>query len=176
MRRAVTVWPPSAEMAALETVARESGGLGALRWARTHFPDVKVAYLHGGRHDLFWEFRLVDSLRWQAHLNGLAPALFQARSRHLVKELGLLPVLNRTVEELRPSQRARADLAAALLPEPDLLIWEEPFALLTSAERVRVSSVIRQHCCAKGLMVLALATEEAELGSLVHLRPLPATR
>lgn len=176
MTTTVALWPSSTQMAPLEEVARQAGGAGALRWLREACPEVRVAYLHGDRHDLFWEFRLIDSLRWQAHLSGLSPALFQPRCQQLAKGLGLSGLLDRQVEELTPSQRARADLAAALLPGPDVLIWEEPFLLLSPADQIRVASVIRHHCFAAGLSVLAIATKEPGLGALGHLHPLQATR
>lgn len=176
MRRVVTVLPPSPELMAVAEVAREVGGAGARRWLRANRPAWKVAYLHGDRHDLFWEFRLIDSLRWQAHLNGLPPALFRERCQRLAKALGLLAVLNRPVEALTPAQQALADLAAALLPSPDVLLWEDPALLLSPLDQMRVSSLIRQQCGTAGLIFLAVSDHEAGLGSFACLQPLQATR
>lgn len=93
-------------------------------WLREH-PGCRAAYVHAQRHDLWWEFRLVDSFRWQGHICRMRPALARQRMLKLCALLGLTPLLERPVSELTAVERTLADLAVALLPQPDLLVWEE---------------------------------------------------
>jgi|GEM_PF-1836888 len=124
-----------------------------------------VAYVHGERHDLWWEFTLEASFRWQAHLCRMRPEVYQQRLRHLTRALGLEGVLGREVAGLTHGTRALADLAVALLPYPRLLLWEEPFYLMSQGEATCAVRLLEaEH--AGGLAVVAVAREKPGLDDL----------
>lgn len=165
IRREVAIWTPpgrrpSAQTLALADMARELGGAAALS---RYTGDRRTAYIHGERHDLWWEFALEHSFRWQGHVNGMAPDLVRQRMRDLCDALRLTPLLRQRGEELQPGERARADLAAALLPKPQVLLWEEPYRLLRGEDRRIADQLLRMLGALEGLTVIAVAAERPGL-------------
>lgn len=150
---------PAPGLEALVHLARAEGGACALtRWSSER-PGLRTAHVHGERHTLWWEFRLSDSFRWQGHLS-------RQRTQRLAALFGLTAVLDRAVEELSPAERARADLAVALSARPELLVWEEPFRLLSGPEHTRVIQAVLELCRTEGITVLAVAAETPGLRGL----------
>ncbi|MEW8978879.1 MAG: hypothetical protein AB2385_10770 [Symbiobacterium sp.] len=141
-------------------------------------PD-DAAYVDGQRDDLWWEFTLEASFRWQAHLARMRPEVYQSRLRHLTHTLGLEGLLGRQVAGLTHGTRALADLAVALLPAPRLLVWEEPFYLMSEAEAERAVRLVEAENAA-GMALVAVARERPGLADLPpvprwpHGRRLPA--
>lgn len=121
---------------------------------------MKIAQLHGERHDLWWEFPLIASFRWQAYLHNLEEALWQRRLAHLATALGLRCRLDCPVGELSPSERAQANLALALLPRPDVLVWQEPPTCLSPAEWGQVNRLLHRR---RGLRVIMLPPGDGAL-------------
>lgn len=124
-----------------------------------------VAHVHGEQHDLWWEFGLEASFRWQAHLHRIRPEIYQQRLHRLTRALGLDGLLSREVSSLTHSSRALADLAVALLPQPSLLLWEEPFYLMAEAEAARAVRLVRE-LHAEGMALVAIAAEPPGLFDL----------
>jgi ABC-2 type transport system ATP-binding protein len=167
MRQVILLTPPGRapgpDAADLAGLAGAMGGSAALTaWHRTH-PDQAVAYIHGERHDLWWEFLLSSSFRWQAHLHGMTAEAARRRQNRLLTALGILPCLNRRIDDLTPAQRALADLAVALLPGPRILVWEEPFRVLSGPERAAAVCLVRTLAETEGLTVVAVAAEHPGL-------------
>lgn len=163
---------PALELA--ERVAQQ-GGAGALPAWRNAWPDRRLAYVHGGRHDLWWEFRVFDSFRWQAQVYRLAPDLWRRRMQRLCTALGIDPLLDRRVEELTASERALADLAVALLPRPEVLLWEEPLAVLSDRDGQSAIDLVRELTRTDGLVVVATAAEAPGLAGF-GARRVPSVR
>jgi ABC-type uncharacterized transport system ATPase subunit len=163
MARAIITWPAVRypHLQEIGRAAREEGGRKAL----AAVTRGRVAYVHGERHDLWWEFSLEASFRWQAHLHRLRHEVYQQRLHRLTRALGLDGLLSREVASLTHAGRALADLAAALLAQPDLLIWEEPFYLLGQADAARAAALVRE-LHREGMAVVALAAEPPGLDDL----------
>jgi ABC-type Na+ transport system ATPase subunit NatA len=121
---------------------------------------MKIAQLHGERHDLWWEFPLIASFRWQAYIHDLEEALWHRRLARLATALGLRSLLDCQVDELSPSERARANLALALLPRPDLLVWRSPPTCLSPAEWGQVHRLLRRR---RGLHVIFVPAKDGAL-------------
>ena len=160
------IWPSSTgpsrnSLATLARRALAAGGLQALAASGVS----RAVHVHGERHDLWWEFSLEASFRWQAHLHRLRPEVYQQRLRRLTGALGLEGLLSREVAGLTHSSRALADLAVALLPRPALLLWEEPFYLLGQAEAARTVRLVRE-LHAEGMALVAVAAEPPGLTDL----------
>lgn len=158
----------------LEALARGTAAIGGHRalphWLAERGGAVSVAHVHGERHSLWWEFPLAASLRWQADFCGLPPEVARERIDHLSQALGLKGVLRREVASLTHPARALADLAVALLPHPDVLLWEEPFYLLGQADANRAVRLVRE-MVAGGMCLVAVA---AQAPGLFDLRAAPS--
>lgn len=170
-------WNQEPHLTALANQALQLGGQRALsRWQPA---PAEVAYVHGERHDLWWEFNLESSFRWQAHVHRIRPEIYQQRLHRLTRALGLEGMLAREVASLTHGTRALADLAVALLPNPALLLWEEPFYLLSQPEAaLAVRLVQEQHAAGMALVAISHyppsltdlpAHPDAGRGGLLHL-------
>lgn len=167
----LTLWSPSGRKTSrdslkLAALVRELGAHdAAARW-RESTPHLDLAHVHGERHDLWWEFALSASFRWQSHLSRLTPEFCQGRIRKLTWGLGLERLLEQPVQVLTPAERVRANLAVALLPQPDLLLWEEPFCQVAQQDAAWLSDFVRSLVRTEGLSVVAVATREPGLAWL----------
>ncbi|MGE5675274.1 MAG: hypothetical protein ACM3XM_15600 [Mycobacterium leprae] len=166
------LWHPpgrrlSPRIAALARRVQLLGGATAMAEWGPQQPGVRVAYVNDEKHDLWWEFSLWASFRWQAHLQGLTSDSFRRRLRHVATGLNLDPLLDQRVEDLTVAELTRANLAVALLPRPNLLIWEEPLCRLAPDEAEYVADFVRQQVATEGLTVIAVGTRLAEAASLL---------
>lgn len=147
--------------------AADAGTFGAS--STTH---ASVAHVHGEQHDLWWEFTLEASFRWQAHLCRLRPEVYQQRLHRLTRSLGIESLLSREVASLTHSSRTLADLAVALMPHPDLLLWEEPFYLVGQSDARRAIRLV-QEMSLGGMALVAVAAHAPGLDDLQAEAPLP---
>lgn len=191
-RTATDPWTSDRSLAELAALTLAQGGRAALRtWTGSggdsHSGDGTaavpdgVAYVHGERHDLWWEFTLEASFRWQAHLCRLRQDVYRQRLRRVTRALGLEEVLQREVASLTHGTRALADLAVALMQKPRLLLWEEPFYYMGRDEALRAVRLVEAEHLA-GMTVVAVAREAPGLADLPaeprrpHLRRLRAAQ
>ncbi len=86
----------------------------------------RVGVVFGQRSQLWWDLPLGESFTILAAIHRLDPAAGRLRTRALVDQLEMGPQLGTPVRSLSLGQRMRAEIAAALLHAPDLLILDEP--------------------------------------------------
>ena len=86
----------------------------------------RVGVVFGQRSQLWWDLPLRESFTILAAIHRLDPAAGRARTRALVDQLEMGPQLGTPVRSPSLGQRMRAEIAAALLHTPDLLILDEP--------------------------------------------------
>jgi ABC-2 type transport system ATP-binding protein len=94
-------------------------------------PDRKrlareVGVVFGQRTQLWWDLPVRESLRILAAIHSLTPAAERERTGELVDRLELGEFLGTPVRQLSLGQRMRAEVAAALLHSPRLVILDEP--------------------------------------------------
>jgi len=86
----------------------------------------EVGVVFGQRTQLWWDLPVRESLRILAAIHSLGPAAERGRTDELVERLELGEFLGTPVRQLSLGQRMRAEVAAALLHSPRLVILDEP--------------------------------------------------
>jgi ABC-2 type transport system ATP-binding protein len=102
---------------------------------------------------LYPRMRVGEQLEYFGRLHGLDARAARAASTAWLERLGLAERTGATVEELSHGNQQRAQLAAALLHEPDLLVLDEPFAGLDPVAAQTLAEVLRDEA-ARGAAVL----------------------
>lgn len=99
-------------------------GLEPLRQRRALTRRVGVVF--GQRSQLWWDLPTRESFTILAAVHGLDAARERARTGELVERLELGAFLDAPVRQLSLGQRMRAEIAAALLHSPELVVLDEP--------------------------------------------------
>jgi len=86
----------------------------------------QVGVVFGQRSQLWWDLPLRESFRILAAIHSLPAAVERARTDELVERLEMAEFLSTPVRQLSLGQRMRAEVAAALLHAPRLVILDEP--------------------------------------------------
>lgn len=86
----------------------------------------EIGVVFGQRSQLWWDLPVHDSFRLLAAIHGLAVDRAKSRREELVERLEIGEFLTTPVRQLSLGQRMRAEVAAALLHSPRLVILDEP--------------------------------------------------
>lgn len=94
-----------------------------------------------------------DNLRTRAALYGIRGRAFEERLKELSALLSLDDILNRPVGKLSGGQRRRADVARAILHNPEILILDEPTTGLDPQTRKNVWETVEKLRKEEGMTV-----------------------
>ena len=86
----------------------------------------RVGVVFGQRSQLWWDLPVSESFRILAAVHQLSGADERSRTAELAAQLEMEPFWTTPVRQLSLGQRMRAEVAAALLHRPDLVILDEP--------------------------------------------------
>lgn len=128
-------------------------------------PDVsavrsRVGYL-GHDSMLYDELTALENLRYTAKLYGSQNVKASMTPEEALDRVGLDPQLNRPVGKFSQGMRQRAALARVLMPQPELLLLDEPFSNVDVASSAQMLSVLGK-LRAEGKTIL-LTTHQPEL-------------
>ncbi|TFD70864.1 ABC transporter ATP-binding protein [Cryobacterium gelidum] len=102
---------------------------------------------------LYPKMKVAEQLVYLARLHGLSPASARRNTGDLLERLGLGARAGDTVESLSLGNQQRAQIAAALVHDPEFLVLDEPFSGLDPLAVEVVMSVLAGHA-AQGVPVL----------------------
>ena len=102
---------------------------------------------------LYPKMRVLEQIAYLARLHGYDRRTATERARELLEKLGLAERLNDPVDDLSLGNQQRAQIAAALVHEPEVLILDEPFSGLDPMAVDVVLGVLSEHA-ARGVPVL----------------------
>ncbi|HYY12029.1 MAG TPA: ATP-binding cassette domain-containing protein [Kineosporiaceae bacterium] len=128
---------------------------GEVRWGGAPVgPDERrrFGYMPEER-GLYPKMTVLDQLVFFARLHGVSPAGAQRRGRELLEELGLGARAGDQLQKLSLGNQQRAQVAAALVHDPDLLLLDEPFSGLDPVAVDALAALLRRRAAA-GVPVL----------------------
>jgi len=109
----------------------------------------QVGVVFGQRSQLWWDLPVRESFRILAAIHGLSAVAERERTAELAERLELGGFLSVPVRQLSLGQRMRAEVAAALLHSPRLVILDEPTIGLDVLSKQRLREFLagerRQH-------------------------------
>ena len=126
----------------------------------------RIGVVFGQRTELWWDHPIAASFEWKRVVWNIPQARYE-RMLGLVRELLALDDFYHTLaRELSLGQRMRADLALALLHEPEILLLDEPTLGLDVLARRRILSFIQDLNRERGVSVVVTSHDMAELEQL----------
>ena len=102
---------------------------------------------------LYPKMKVLEQIVYLARLHGYSKAEAEAEATELLVKLGLGERLGDNVETLSPGNQQRAQIAAALVHDPKVLILDEPFSGLDPIAVDVVAGVLQERA-ARGTAVL----------------------
>ncbi|WP_327152424.1 ABC transporter ATP-binding protein [Nocardia sp. NBC_01329] len=132
-------------------------GLEPIRQRRELASRIGVVF--GQRSQLWWDLPLRESFTILAAIHRLEPEAGRSRTAELVEQLEMADTLDIPVRQLSLGQRMRAEVAAALLHSPELIILDEPTIGLDVLSKQRLREFLRAERAERGT-TLVLTTHD----------------
>jgi len=126
----------------------------------------RVGVVFGQRSQLWWDLPLRESFGILAAIHRLEPSAAAARTARLVEQLEMGPQLGTAVRSLSLGQRMRAEIAAALLHTPELLILDEPTIGLDVLSKQRLREFLVQERRERGTTLLLTTHDMGDIERL----------
>jgi len=97
---------------------------------------------------LYPKMKVAEQLVYLARLHGLSPSAAKRNTSELLERLGLGERAGDLVEALSLGNQQRAQIAAALVHDPEFLVLDEPFSGLDPIAVEVVLTVLKEHASA----------------------------
>jgi ABC-2 type transport system ATP-binding protein len=126
----------------------------------------RIGVVFGQRTELWWDHPISASFDWKRVVWDIPRERYE-RTLGLASDLlGLKELMNTLARELSLGQRMRADLAMALLHEPEVLFLDEPTLGLDVLARRNILGFVRDMNRARGTTVVVTSHDMDELEQL----------
>jgi ABC-2 type transport system ATP-binding protein len=129
-------------------VLADDGGSVTLDGARLTTDDRRRFGYMPEERGLYPKMKVLEQIVYLARLHGYSKADATAAATALLERLGLGERLNDKVETLSLGNQQRAQIAAALVHEPEVLILDEPFSGLDPLAVDAVAAVLQERAAA----------------------------
>ncbi|WP_083749572.1 ATP-binding cassette domain-containing protein [Frankia sp. CcI49] len=126
----------------------------------------QIGVVFGQRSQLWWDLPVWESLRILAAIHALPAARRRARTDELVERLEMAEFWSVPVRQLSLGQRMRAEIAAALLHSPRLVILDEPTIGLDVLSKQRLREFLVEERAAYGTTLLLTTHDMGDVARL----------
>ncbi|ABM32655.1 ABC transporter ATP-binding protein [Paracidovorax citrulli] len=128
----------------------------------------RIGVVFGQRTQLWWDLPVGDGFALLRDIYRVDPRRFCRMRDELVALLHLERVLDQPVRQLSLGQRMRAEIAAALLHEPDILFLDEPTIGLDAPSKLAVRDFVRRANRERGTTVLLTTHDMHDIEALAE--------
>ncbi|MFD1839795.1 ABC transporter ATP-binding protein [Paracidovorax cattleyae] len=129
---------------------------------------ARIGVVFGQRTQLWWDLPVGDGFALLRDIYRVDPQRFARTRDELVALLHLERVLDQSVRQLSLGQRMRAEIAAALLHEPDILFLDEPTIGLDAPSKLAVRDFVRRANRERGTTVLLTTHDMHDIEALAE--------
>ncbi|MFE6859360.1 ATP-binding cassette domain-containing protein [Nocardia sp. NPDC057668] len=126
----------------------------------------RIGVVFGQRSQLWWDLPLRESFSILAAIHRLEPRAAAVRTGELVDQLEMGSTLDTPVRQLSLGQRMRAEVAAALLHSPELVILDEPTIGLDVLSKQRLREFLRHERTQRGTTLLLTTHDMGDIERL----------
>ena len=156
----------------LSGILRPDGGRVAID-GRDPFVDrerhvARIGVVFGQRTQLWWDLPVADGFALLRDIYRVDPARFARTRDELVALLHLERLLDQPVRQLSLGQRMRAEIAAALLHEPEILFLDEPTIGLDAPSKLAVRDFVKRANRERGTTVLLTTHDMHDIEALAR--------
>ena len=139
---------------------------GRVPWKERQAHVARLGAVFGQRNTLWWDLPVVESLDLLRSMYRVPDAAYQRNLAHFRELLALDEFINTPVRSLSLGQLMRANLAAALLHEPDLLFLDEPTIGLDVVAKERIRRFILHINRTRGTTVILTTHDLSDVEKL----------
>ena len=126
----------------------------------------RIGVVFGQRSQLWWDLPLRESFSILGAIHRLDAPAARTRTAELVEQLEMADTLDTPVRQLSLGQRMRAEIAAALLHSPELLILDEPTIGLDVLSKQRLREFLRHERESRGTTLLLTTHDMGDIERL----------
>jgi len=126
--------------------------------------DIGVVF--GQRSQLWWDLALIESLNLIGRIYRVEPARFKQRLAQFSDILELKPLLQVPIRNMSLGQKMRAELAATLIHDPQIVYLDEPTIGLDLIVKERIREFIRQQNRENGTTVILTTHDLGDIEQL----------
>ncbi|WP_245677111.1 ABC transporter ATP-binding protein [Nocardia acidivorans] len=126
----------------------------------------RIGVVFGQRSQLWWDLPLRESFSILSAIHRLEPGAARRRTTELVEQLEMGSTLDTPVRQLSLGQRMRAEVAAALLHSPELVILDEPTIGLDVLSKQRLREFLRHERSSRGTTLLLTTHDMGDIERL----------
>jgi ABC-2 type transport system ATP-binding protein len=128
----------------------------------------RVGVVFGQRSQLWWDLPVRESFAILGDVHRMPSAAAAARTDELAQQLDMTGYWDTPVRQLSLGQRMRAEIAAALLHSPELLILDEPTIGLDVLSKQRLREFLIAERAAKGTTLLLTTHDMGDIERLCN--------
>ncbi|MBK6767529.1 MAG: ATP-binding cassette domain-containing protein [Ardenticatenales bacterium] len=139
---------------------------GRIPWRERRAHVATIGAVFGQRTSLWWDLPVIESFDLLRYIYRIPPERYRANLDAFRDLLDLDAFLQSPVRSLSLGQRMRADFAAAMLHDPDVLFLDEPTIGLDVVAKERVRRFIRHLNAERGTTVLLTTHDLADVERL----------
>ncbi|NEW06273.1 ABC transporter ATP-binding protein [Paenibacillus sp. SYP-B3998] len=128
------------------------GGLSPYKDRKQNTSRIGVVF--GQRTQLWWDLPVADTYDLLKHIYKIPTKAFESNLNMFSEMLGLHEFMKQPVRQLSLGQKMRADIAAALLHDPEIIFFDEPTIGLDVIAKEKIRSFIKHINKEKGTTML----------------------